>query len=118
MSLGDLASILAETLSLPSAAVPKTEMYLRQMESGRLDTTRLSRRLLDALGRTLGMDAAGLEAAGGIAGPSAPAPAPLFRADTVAAGAIQDDLEVLADALAAPPAGEWDEVDELFRGGR
>jgi len=25
---------------------------------------------------------------------------------------------VLADALAAPPDEPWDEVDELFRGGR
>ena len=29
----------------------------------------------------------------------------------------RDDLDVLADALAAPGGGDWDEVDELFRGG-
>ena len=41
----------------------------------------------------------------------------LFRAEGPRAGELRDDLDVLADALAAPGGGDWDEVDELFRGG-
>lgn len=121
LSVGDLAGRLAETLALPSAATPKTATYLTQMEHGELDPSRVSRRLLTALGSVLGIDGQELEAAGGLRGwamPAAPAgAAPMFRAADQAAGAVRADLEVLADALAAPGEG-WDEVDELFRGGR
>jgi hypothetical protein len=121
LSVADLAGRLAETLALPSAATAKTATYLTQMEHGELDPNRVSRRLLTALGSVLGIDGRELEAAGGLRGwsmPAAPATAaPMFRAEDQAAGAVRADLEVLADALAAP-GEEWDEVDELFRGGR
>lgn len=122
LSIADVAGRLTEALALGSAATPKTASYVTQMEQGELDPARVSRRLLTALGGVLGIDGRELEAAGGAAawpGPAAPAPAgapPLFRARDQAAGAVRADLEVLADALAAPEG--WDEVDELFRGGR
>ena len=49
-----------------------------------------------------------------LAAPPAPA---LFRAEGAAAEELRADLDVIADALAAPAGGEWDDVDELFRGG-
>ena len=76
LSVGDLAGRLAETLALPSAATPKTATYLTQMEHGELDPSRVSRRLLTALGSVLGIDGQELEAAGGLRGwamPAAPA---------------------------------------------
>ena len=73
---------------------------------------RLSRRLLDALATVLGTPAAWLERAG--AAPVAPAGA-LYRRQ--GEGAVEQRLEVIADAMLAG-AADWDEVDELFQGGR
>jgi hypothetical protein len=70
--------------------------------------------LLDGLARLLEVPRTALEGAGGFGAPPAPA---LFRAEGPRAGELRDDLDVLADALAAPGGGDWDEVDELFRGG-
>jgi hypothetical protein len=109
LSLDGLATTLAERLGVP---VPKTRAYLDDLEHDRLIPQRLSRRLLDALGAALGAPAAWLERAG--AGPAAPAGALYRRAQP---GATEQRLEVIADAMLAD-AGEWDEVDELFQGGR
>ena len=123
LSVADLAGRLMDALALPPAARPKTAAYVTQMERGELDPNRVSRRLLTALGSVLGIDGRELEAAGGMSGwsmpaaPAAAAAAPMFRAEDQAAGEVRADLEVLADALAAP-GEQWDEVDELFRGGR
>jgi len=116
----DLAAALARALELPARSEPKARAYLEEMEAGSLDPAGVSRRLLDALARLLGLSPAELEGAGDIGAWGAP-PVPaaaVFRAEGAAAEAVQEDLEVLADALAAPPAEPWDEVDELFRGGR
>jgi hypothetical protein len=120
LTSSDLAAALARALELPARSEPKTRAYLEEMEAGGLDPAGVSRRLLDALARLLGLSADELEGAGELGSWHArPLPtAAMFRADDAAAEAVQQDLEVLADALAAPPAEPWDEVDELFRGGR
>jgi hypothetical protein len=115
LSTAQLASALVGALGLPIDREPKTRGYLERLEAGELEPRGLSGRLLDALGRLLGVPRDDLEAAGAFGGPAA-APA-LFRAEGPAAEALREDLDVIADALAAPGAGEWDEVDELFRGG-
>jgi transcriptional regulator with XRE-family HTH domain len=115
LSTAQLASALVGALGLPADRAPKTRGYLERLEAGELEPRGLSGRLLDALARLLGVPRDELDGAGAFGAP-APAPA-LFRAEGPAAEALRDDLDVIADALAAPAGGAWDEVDELFRGG-
>jgi hypothetical protein len=115
LSTAQLAAGLVDTLGLGADREPKTRGYLERLEAGELDPRGLSGRLLDGLARLLGVPRDELEGAGGVAGPRAAAA--LFRAEGPAADALRDDLDVIADALAAPSGAEWDEVDELFRGG-
>jgi hypothetical protein len=115
LSIGQLAAGLVGVLGLPADREPKTRGYLERLEAGQLEPRGLSGRVLDGLARLLAVPRADLEGAGAFGGPSA-APA-LFRAEGPAAAALRDDLDVIADALAAPAADEWDEVDELFRAG-
>ena len=93
---------------------PKTRDYLERLEAGELEPRGLSGRLLDGLARLLEVPRTALEGAGGFGAPARARA--LFRAEGPRAGSARDDLDVLADALAAPGGG-WDEVDELFRGG-
>ena len=115
LSTGELAAALVSLLGLPSDRAPKTRGYLEQLEAGALEPRGLSGRLLDGMARLLGVPRGELEGAGGIGG--GPVAAALFRAEGPAAAAVRDDLDVLADALAAPSGAGWDDVDELFRGG-
>jgi hypothetical protein len=121
LSTAELAARVVDSFRLPPASAGKTERYLARMEAGELAPAGVSRRLLEGLARILGVPARELEAAGDLGAPAAapPAPAPArFRAAPGAADAVREDLELLADALSAAPAEEWDEVDVLFRGGR
>jgi transcriptional regulator with XRE-family HTH domain len=111
LTLDGLATAVAERLGV-TAHQDKTRAYLDDLEHDRLVPERLSRRLLDTLAGVLGAPAAWLERAG--AGPAAPAGA-LYRRQ--GQGTIEQHLEVIADAMLTP-ADEWDEVDELFQGGR
>jgi hypothetical protein len=115
LTTSQLAAALVTTLGLPADREPKTRGYLERLEAGDLEPRGLSERLLDGLAELLRVPRGELEAAGGIAG--RPAGAALFRAQGAAADALREDLDVLADALAAPSGEGWDEVDELFRGG-
>jgi hypothetical protein len=116
LSTAQLAGALVELLRLPSGSERKTEGYLEQMERGILEPTGVSRRLLDGLARVLRVPVRELEGAGDVG--TWRAPAPQFRAKAGAAETVREDLEVLADVLAAAPSADWDEVDKLFRGGR
>jgi transcriptional regulator with XRE-family HTH domain len=89
----------------------RAEDFLERMERGELDPNRVSPTLLARLGRVLGVSA-GTLAWRGTAGSAAPA---LYRQGSEAPS--PDHLAVLAD-LAMTPAAEWDDVDELFLGGR
>jgi hypothetical protein len=115
LSTGQLAAGLVALLGLPSDREPKTRGYLEQLEAGALEPRGLSGRLLDGMARLLGVPRGELEGAGSFGAP--PVAAALFRAEGPAADAVRDDLDVIADALAAPSGTAWDEVDELFRGG-
>jgi transcriptional regulator with XRE-family HTH domain len=114
LSTAQLAAALTGALGLPADREPKTRSYLEQLEGGELEPRGLSGRLLDALARVLGVPRDELEDASAY---GAPATAAVFRARGPAAERMRADLDVLADALAAPSGAEWDEVDELFRGG-
>ena len=112
LSTAQLAAGLVGALGLPSDREPKTRGYLEQLEAGELEPRGLSGRLLDAMARLLGVPRGELEGASAF---GAPAPVALFRAEGPAAETIRADLDVIADALAAPSGAGWDEVDELFR---
>jgi transcriptional regulator with XRE-family HTH domain len=111
LSLDGLASALAERLGL-TGRERKTRAYLDDLEHDRLLPGRISRRLLDALAGVLGAPATWLERVG--TAPAAPAGA-LYRRQ--GDGEVEQRLEVIADAMLAD-ADDWDEVDELFQGGR
>ena len=123
MSTADVAGELVDELGLADDQKPKTAGYREQLEEGRLEPSRVSRRVFDALGRIFGLGGSELEGAADAGGwTPVPAPAasvaPVFRAKRGAAELAGHHLEVIADALAAPGGEPRDEVDELFLGGR
>jgi hypothetical protein len=122
MSTADVAGELVDELGLRTEQAPKTARYLERLEQARLEPSRISRKVFEALGRLFRVPSAELEDAadyGGWSGmPVAQAAAPVFRADESAAASAARHLEVLADALAAPGGEPRDEVDDLFLGGR
>ena len=93
----------------------KVAGYYHEMEQGLLPAAGVSDRVLEALGRIVGETAQVLRDAGRALtpsgeGPAAPAAAFARRAYAEPAGAPSPGTQ-------PSPAGEWDEVDELFRGG-
>jgi hypothetical protein len=120
ISTAQLAAALVDILRLPLGSERKTESYLIRMETGELEPTGVSGRLLDGVARILHVPVGELEGAGDLGAWRTPPPASAaqFRAQAGAAESVREDLEVLADVLAAASDPEWDEVDELFRGGR
>jgi hypothetical protein len=116
MTTTQLADSLTDILALPPGSQAKTERYITELEAGRLNASGLSRRLRDGLGRIFAVSPDLFPNAADAMRPTAPSSV-LFRADDTAAEIVQEDLKLLADALAAPPVGEWDQVDALFRGG-
>jgi len=102
---------VAERLGISREKTPKAIRLLDQMEAGGLDPSRPSRSLLERLGEILGVPSGTLDWRGGGA-PPAPA---LYRAPT--APPAEQRLDLLTAGLLTD-ADEWDEVDELFLGGR
>jgi hypothetical protein len=90
---------------------------LEEMERGELDATRVSRRLLDALGTVLGAPGEELAEAGTLRFRPAAAPSALFRADGEPVEALAEDFATLAAAAATPAPPAMDELDRLFLGG-
>ena len=120
LSPAEVAGELVGELGLREEQAPKTARYLERLEQGRLEPSRISRKVFDGLSRLFGVPASELEGAadyGGWSGGRLLA-APVFRADEDAAASAARHLEVLADALAAPGGENRDEVDDLFLGGR
>ena len=116
LSARELAGRLSPTLGV-AGHEPKLERYVERLERGELDGRRLSQRLLDALARLLSVDADTLDGASRL-GAVAPAGIRLRGGDPHTAGEVRDKLELLAELMATPDAQQWDEVDELFLGGR
>jgi transcriptional regulator with XRE-family HTH domain len=108
-----LVERLAELLGVGGKR-ERVRVYYHQMESGSLDPRGVSTRVLDALAKILEVSAEELADVGD-AGAPAPAVDGVF---------LRAEMEVgpgeVFDRLAAGPQspGDWDEVDELFRGGR
>jgi hypothetical protein len=93
----------------------KVAGYYHEMEQGRLPAQGVSDRVLEALGQLVGETAQALREAGRALTPSgqgpATTPAPAFARRAYGEPGAPESV-----ATAAPEA-EWDEVDELFRGG-
>jgi hypothetical protein len=111
LSISELASRLIERLSLHRSDIDRAADYLERLESGRLDPSRVSRRLLDALGVLLGAPGALTVP------PPRPAAGTMFRAASDAGDWVRDDIEVLSRAAMAPAPPPMDELDRLFTGG-
>jgi hypothetical protein len=112
LSISQLAARLLERLALDRRDSARAAGYLERLERGELDPTRVSRRLLDALGAVLGVPGRAL--AESVPRPAAGA---MFRAESDAAGWLRDDLEVLSRAALTPAPAPMDELDRLFTGG-
>lgn len=118
----ELVERLAAALGLQGREA-KVGAYYHEMEQGILPAAGVSARVLDALGAIVGTSAEELREAGlslgagplpGAGGVSAFARAVSAERFAVAADGVQSAPE--AAAQAPPSGGEWDEVDELFRG--
>ena len=116
LSVADVATAISKALGI-AGREEKAARYLQEMESGTLEPSGVSRRVLDALARVLGVAGSDLEAAGDLGWTPRPS-ATLLRADPGVGEETTQHLEILAEAMAAPSEEPWDEVDELFRGGR
>ncbi len=119
-SVAQLASRITERFGLGASETARTEQYLVHLESGELEPTRVSRRLLTALAELLGVGPDSLADAGAFGMGLRPATGhgTLFRRDASGEEWVADDLEVLAAAAFEPaPAETLDELDRLFLGG-
>ena len=116
LSADDLAGRLVSALGLARERRAKTRDYLERAERGELDASRFAPRLLDALAELLKTSRRELRRAAGTWIPVQAAPA--FRATEDAATIASAHLELMADAAATPSEDDWEEVDDLFRGGR
>ena len=111
----EVAARLADALGVGDR-VEKVHRYYHEMERGKLPARGVSQRVLDALGSILGRSAdalrragEGLAAGGGEGAPAAAAPAFARTAHAPAPGAAAGGTHSEAE--------QWDDVDELFRGG-
>lgn len=109
LSREQLVARLSETLGVPSEQ-ERVKLYYHQMESGALDPSGVSQKVLDALAGLLGTDSDELERAGDFRGIVEPDQAVFARSDDAIANG--------ARALSTESPGPGDEVDRLFTGGR
>jgi hypothetical protein len=108
-----LVERLAAALGVPEGA-EKVGAYYHQMEQGSLPAHAVSERVLAALAEIVGETVAALRSAGESLAPpedwrSAASPVFARTADWAPEPALEGASE--------PADGQWDEVDELFRGG-
>jgi hypothetical protein len=90
--------------------------YYHEMEQGLLPAEGVSDRVLGALGQIVGETAQALRQAGRALAPPSQGPA-AAPAAAFARRAYAETAGAPAPGAAAAEEGEWDEVDQLFRGG-
>jgi hypothetical protein len=111
----ELVERLAAILGV-SGRKDKVAGYYHQMEQGRLPASGVSNRVLEALGQLVGETAQALRDAGRALTNSGQGPA-TAPAAVFARRAYSDPGAQEGAVAAARHEAEWDEVDELFRGG-
>jgi transcriptional regulator with XRE-family HTH domain len=118
-SIAQLAERLVGRFGLAGEDADRTAAYVTQLERGELEPTRLSRRLIDALGDLLGASPGTLTDAAGLTtmlrAPSMGSA--LMRADEQPEQEFLKDIELLSRAAMRPAPAPMDEVDRLFLGG-
>ncbi|MEA2289995.1 MAG: hypothetical protein QOD55_1992 [Solirubrobacteraceae bacterium] len=119
LSVAQVATRLVERFGLGGGSQERTADYLERMERGELEPTRVSRRLLDALGELLGASGRTLSDAATFGGGLRPASAggTLFRAEEGAGDWVAQDIEALSRAAMRPAPAPMDDLDRLFTGG-
>lgn len=114
---------LADALGV-GASREKVGSYYHELETGTLDPEGVSRRVVDALAGIFGMDRDELDRAGTYSGLELGTQAAFARERRGDDGGfgLQADLSVpppaASEALHSGAAPAWDDVDDLFRGGR
>jgi hypothetical protein len=111
----ELVERLAAALGV-SARKDKVADYYHQMEQGRLPAQGVSDRVLEAVGRLVGETAQTLRDAGDALAPAGQGPAAAAAPAFARRAYGEPDAQEAAGAP-TPPQPEWDEVDQLFRGG-
>lgn len=112
-------SLLVERLAAALGAdrqKDKVAGYYHEMEQGLLPAQGVSDRVLEALGRLVGETAQSLREAGRALTPPPEGPS-TGRSAAFARRAYAEAADVPASARSPAPEAEWDEVDQLFRGG-
>jgi hypothetical protein len=119
LSIGAVAARLVDRFGLGGGSQERTADYLERMERGELEPTRVSHRLLDALGELLGASGRTLADAATFAGGLRPASAggTLFRAEGDAGEWLAHDIDALSQMAMSPAPPAMDELDRLFTGG-
>lgn len=119
LSLRDVAAQLLTRFGLGTGEADRTTDYLGRLERGELEPARVSRRLLDALGETLGAGGATLRDAATFGQGLRPAAAggALFRGDADAGDQVADDIARLSRLAMREAPAPMDELDRLFTGG-
>jgi transcriptional regulator with XRE-family HTH domain len=118
-SVAQLAERLVARFGLARDDEDRAAAYVAQLERGELEPTRLSRRLVDALGELLGASPGTLADVSRLPGmlhPPAMGSA-LMRADEQPDAQFFEDIEALSRAAMRPAPAPLDEVDRLFLGG-
>lgn len=112
MLRSDLVGRLAAALGA-GAKQEKVARYYHQMERGLLEPSGVSDRVLEALSEIVGVSKARLRAAGRAITP--PPEGPAFARSASRSAPAAPAAPPAAASASEPP--EWDEVDDLFRGG-
>ena len=110
----ELVERLADELGVGDRKA-KVAGYYHEMEQGLLPARGVSERVLDALGRIVGETTQSLKDAGRALAPSGEGPA-AAAAPAFARRAYAEPAGDSAPSTQTPSTGDWDEVDELFRG--
>lgn len=110
----DLVAELASRLGAQSKR-DKVARYYNQMEQGLLPAEGVSDSVLTELGRILGQTAETLRQAGRAVGPSGAEPSGTSAA--FARMAMREPDVTVAQTVRSAAEEDWDEVDQLFRGG-
>jgi transcriptional regulator with XRE-family HTH domain len=118
-TVAQLAERLVVHLHLARDAEARTAAYVEQLERGELEPSRLSRRLLEALGTLLGASPGTLADAGGLPTMlrTPTMGSALMRADERPEAQFLEDIELLSRAAMRPAPKPMDDVDRLFLGG-
>ena len=116
LAIADVARGVAAAFGLAGQEA-RTAEYLEQLEDDELDSSRLSRRLCDALATIFGADPDLLAPSPAWSMGAAGSSQALFRAVEPPGTEVAEAFEMLSEAAMVPAPEPMDELDRLFLGG-